>query len=54
MAENFSMPSSQGGLMRYNEEYGSSLTITPEMAIVFVVLIVVFVSALKLLMPITV
>jgi preprotein translocase subunit Sec61beta len=46
------MPSGYGGLMRYNEEYASSFRLSPELVIVFIILIVIFVSALKLFWPI--
>ena len=52
MADNFAMPSSSGGLMRYNEEYTSSLNFSPELVIVFIVLIIAFVTSLKFFMPI--
>jgi preprotein translocase subunit Sec61beta len=55
MADNkISMPGSFGGLMRYDEEYKSRFIITPVQVIGFVIGIIVFVLALKLLWPVTV
>ena len=48
------MPGMYGGLMRYNEEYESPFKLSPELVIVFVIAIVVFVSALKIFWPLTV
>jgi preprotein translocase subunit Sec61beta len=42
------MPGSFGGLMRYNDEYESSLMISPTQVILFVILVVGFVAALKM------
>ncbi len=47
-----SLPTSGGGLMRYSEEYKSKFILKPTHIIIFVVLIVAFVTALKLLYPI--
>ena len=47
------IPSGAGGLMRYNEEYESPFKVSPEVIVLFVVLIVVFVSMLKLFIPLT-
>jgi preprotein translocase subunit Sec61beta len=53
MANNMiSMPSSGGGLMRYNEEYKSKFMIKPAHVIAFIILIVAFVLFLKLFYPI--
>ncbi len=46
-----SMPSSSGGLMRYNEEYKSRLMLTPTQIIFFIILIVSFISILKIFFP---
>ena len=46
------MPSSFGGLMRYNEEYKSSLMFKPTHVILFIILIVVFVASMKIFWPI--
>ena len=46
------MPGSFGGLMRYKEEYDSVLKLSPAHVIGFIVLIVAFVVALKILRPI--
>ncbi|MFH1290746.1 MAG: preprotein translocase subunit Sec61beta [Nanoarchaeota archaeon] len=46
------MPGVFGGLMRYDDEYKSRFMVSPAQVIGFVVAIVVFVLALKLLFPI--
>lgn len=47
------MPSSFGGLMRYNEEYKSPFMLTPAQVVLFIILVVVFVAALKIFLPIS-
>jgi preprotein translocase subunit Sec61beta len=47
------MPGAFGGLMRYDEEFSSRFMITPTQVIVFLVVILLFVLALKLFFPIT-
>ncbi len=47
------MPSGAGGLMRYNEEYKSILKIKPTHVFLFIILIIVFVTVLKIFFPIT-
>lgn len=44
-----SMPSGMGGLMRFNEEYPSKLRISPEQVVIFIVLVVVGMTILKLI-----
>ncbi|MDP2925345.1 MAG: preprotein translocase subunit Sec61beta [Nanoarchaeota archaeon] len=46
------LPSSYGGLMRYNEEYRSRFMLKPTHIIIFIILIIVFVAALKIMYPI--
>jgi len=46
-------PSGMAGLVRYGEEYGSKFTLTPSHVIGFVILVVLFVIALKIFFPIT-
>jgi preprotein translocase subunit Sec61beta len=46
------MPGSFGGLMRYDEEYKSRFMLSPYHVIAFLVLIMVFVIALKIFWPI--
>ena len=41
------MPSSGGGLMRYNEEYKSKFMLKPAHVIVFIILVIAFVISLK-------
>jgi preprotein translocase subunit Sec61beta len=48
------MPGVFGGLMRYDEEYGSRFMVTPTQVVIFLAAILVFVLALKLLFPIAV
>jgi len=48
------MPSSFGGLMRYNEEYKSPFTFKPTHVIIFVIAIIAFVAVMKIFFPITV
>jgi preprotein translocase subunit Sec61beta len=46
------MPSTGGGLIRYNEEYKSKLMLKPAHVVLFLILIVALVYALKILYPI--
>jgi preprotein translocase subunit Sec61beta len=46
------MPSSFGGLMRYNEEYKSLLKFSPQQVIIFIVLVIAFVAIMKIFWPI--
>lgn len=45
------MPSGMGGLMRYDAEYASRFMISPVAVIGFIVAVLVFVIALKVLFP---
>jgi preprotein translocase subunit Sec61beta len=47
-----SMPGVFGGLMRYDEEFKSRFMLTPTQVVGFVILIIIFVLALKLFFPI--
>lgn len=52
MADNkISMPGAFGGLMRYDEEYKSRFMISPHQVIIFVILLILFVLALKIFWP---
>ena len=51
MADNIFLPGSSGGLTRYNEEYKSSIRMSPTHVIVFIILIIAFVAALKIFWP---
>ena len=51
MADNIFMPSSGGGLMRYNEEYKSSFMLKPSQVVLFIILIISFVAIAKLFFP---
>ena len=46
------MPGVFGGLMRYDSEYKSKFMISPRQVIGFVIVVVIFILALKLLFPI--
>jgi preprotein translocase subunit Sec61beta len=46
------MPGVFGGLMRYDEEYRSRFMISPAQVVGFIVLIILFVVALKIFWPI--
>ncbi len=52
--QGISMPSGAGGLMRYSEEYKSRLKIKPAHVVLFIILMIVLVTALKLFFPISV
>jgi preprotein translocase subunit Sec61beta len=47
------MPAGFGGLMRYSEEYPSKLMLKPSHIIIFIILTIAFVAALKIFFPIT-
>tara|TARA_Y100000310_G_scaffold336920_3_gene422701 strand:- start:1059 stop:1223 length:165 start_codon:yes stop_codon:yes gene_type:complete len=53
MADNIFMPSSGGGLMRYNEEYKSALMLKPTHVIIFIILILGLAAVLKLFFPVS-
>lgn len=46
------MPGAFGGLMRYDEEYSSRFMLKPSHVIAGIVVLIIFVLALKLLWPI--
>ena len=49
MAQNkINIPSGFGGIVRYNEEYESKLKLKPEHIILMIILVIVFVIALKI------
>ena len=47
-----SMPGSFGGLMRYDEEYKSKFMLSPAQVVGFVILIILFVVALRDFWPV--
>ncbi|MFA5174168.1 MAG: preprotein translocase subunit Sec61beta [Candidatus Pacearchaeota archaeon] len=49
--QGLSMPSSGGGLMRYNEEYNSALKLKPSHVVLFIIAVIAFVVVLKLFFP---
>ena len=54
MVDKISMPGGAfGGLMRYDEEYKSRFMLGPGQVIGFIVLIILFVTALKIFWPIS-
>jgi len=50
--QGINLPSTGGGLIRYNEEYKSKLMLKPAHVILFLILITVFVLTLKIFFPI--
>jgi len=53
MAESkISTPAGFGGLMRYKEEYPSKFTLDPKHILIFIGLVIVFVTVLKVFFPI--
>ncbi len=48
MANESTMPSGFGGLMRYNEEYDSKFKFGPEVVVGMIVAVIVFVVGLRL------
>jgi len=50
--QKINMPSSFGGLMRYNEEYESPFKFSPIQVVLFIIAIIAFVTILKLFWPI--
>ncbi len=46
--QGFNMPSGGSGLMRYNEEYDSRIKLKPSHVILLIILVIVFVTILKL------
>lgn len=53
MADNkISMPGAFGGLVRYDEEYKSRISLTPVQVMGFIIFIVVFVTVLKIIKPV--
>jgi len=46
------MPSGMGGLMRYNEEYKSRLSLKPSQVIIFILSVIAFVIILKIFFPV--
>lgn len=51
--QGLSMPSSGGGLMRYNDEYKSRFNIKPSHVILFIIVVIAFTIILKIVAPIT-
>lgn len=46
------MPGGMGGLMRYDEEYESKIMLSPVHVVVFIILVALFVLALKAFWPV--
>lgn len=46
------LPTSYGGLLRYNEEYESRFKLTPTHVVVFIITIIVFVTMMKIFWPV--
>jgi len=49
--QGLSMPSSGGGLMRYNEEYKSKFMLKPSSVVLFIILLIVASVVLKIFWP---
>jgi preprotein translocase subunit Sec61beta len=50
--QGISLPSTGGGLIRYNEEYKSKFMLKPVHIVIFIILIIIFVLGLKIFFPI--
>lgn len=50
--QGINLPSTGGGLMRYNEEYKSKFMITPTQVVIFLIAVIALVFALKIFFPI--
>ena len=46
--QGINIPSSGGGLMRYNEEYNSRFKIKPSHVVLFIIAVILFVVGLKI------
>lgn len=53
MADKLNVPSGYGGLLRYGEEYPSKFMLKPSHVVIFIILIVAFVMALKIFFPVS-
>lgn len=51
MADKINVPAGFGGLVRYGEEYESRLKLKPEHVVIFIILVVVLVTVLKIFWP---
>jgi len=54
MADKINVPAGFGGLVRYSEEYQSKLKLKPAHVIVFIILVILLVTALRIFWPIPV
>jgi len=52
--QQINMPSSFGGLMRYNEEYKSPFKMSPAQVVIFIIAVIAFVAVMKIFFPISV
>ena len=52
MADKINMPSGFGGLVRYGEEYQTKLNLKPTHVVIFIILVILFVTLLKIFLPI--
>lgn len=50
--EGLNIPSGSGGLIRYGEDYNSRLKLKPEHVVILIVLVIAFVTGLKLFLKI--
>ncbi|MEM4271764.1 MAG: preprotein translocase subunit Sec61beta [Candidatus Pacearchaeota archaeon] len=51
-SEGVQMPGGMGGLMRYDEEFKSKLSMSPAQVVGFIAIIILFVVALKIFWPV--
>ena len=50
--QQINLPTSHGGLMRYNEGYEGKFKLSPVHIILFIILIITFVSIMKIFWPV--
>jgi len=53
MAEKINMPAGFGGLVRYNEEYPSRFMLSPKHVVIFIILIILLTTALRIFFPLS-
>jgi len=46
--DKLNVPSGIGGLVHYSEEYTSKIKLKPEHVVIFIILVIVFVTVLKI------
>jgi len=53
MANKINVPAGFGGLVRYSEEYQSKLKLKPVHVVIFIILVILFVTVLSIFWPIS-